>query len=1008
MDTCATCRQLVSGLASALPAIEGDPPTPTDALAPGARIGRYVLGAPLGAGGMGAVYAARDPELDRDVAIKVLRPGVAGDDAPGRLLREAQVMARLSHRNVVAVHDVGTDDGRVFIALELIEGETLTTWLARPRSWREILDVFVDAGRGLAAAHRVAIVHRDFKPSNVLIARDGRVCVSDFGLASASDLDARPGGPTPAGDALRLTRTDALVGTPAYMAPEQLAGGRASPSSDQFAFAVALWEALTGAHPFGLRSLDELAAATRAGRVVAPPPGRKVPPKILRAVRRALAPSPDDRFASMDVLLGELARPREARRSVAAVALAVVGAGAIVGAILYAGGARPEPPCRGAERKLAGVWDATRKAQVHGAFLASGQPYAEASWLTVERLLDKFATDFGAMHRDACEATEVRHDQSEALLDRRMACLDERLLGAGALTSLFATGEPEVVRRAVNAVADLPLVADCGDPARLTSEEVEPAAPSDRRTAASIRARLADAWARYTTGRYADGLTAARPLVDEARALGFRPLEARVLYQVGRLEEASEKYAAAEATLQAATLAAEAGRADELAARSWSALAYLVGFRLRRHDDGEVLLQRAAAAVERVGARPVVRLAYLDALASLRLAEGKYEASLAAREEALTIARAELGADDPTVGKLTALAGQQLQELGRTDQAIARLNEAQGLLERSLGAAHPAVGVVLGSLGTTLSQRGRHAEAADALERAAAIAGRAQGEDSVAYATKIGMLASEYRILGRTDEARDAFQRAIAITERKLGPEHPDVAMHLANYSILLRAEGKLAETIATRLRVLAIKEKALKPGHASLGHAHLNLGVAYHANGDDVRALPHLTRALAIFEQAFGPTHHNVALAEINLSSALRASGKAAAALPHARRAVEIDLVALGTDHPDMRYALLEVGYVLHVLARDREALGPLERALALITANADADAAARADVRFALAQALRGAGREPARALALADEARRAYAAISSPEATTRGAEIDRWRASTAPLRGSARHER
>ncbi|MFP2934258.1 protein kinase domain-containing protein, partial [Pyxidicoccus sp. 3LG] len=330
LDTCAACRQLVAqGLRAQNPEEPGRsqqelevPRTPKagpgDApLEKGTAVGRYLVLEPLGFGGMGVVYSAYDPELDRRVALKLLRVGVLGLDAEeGRahLLREAQAMARVSHPHVVPVYDVGTFRQQVFLAMELVEAQTLRQWLkTAPRPWRQVLALFLDAGRGLAAAHAAGVVHGDFKPENLLVGSDGRVRVTDFGLArSATPLgDKTPTTPVAGGTP---PTTPVVGGTPAYMAPEQLdPNAHPDERSDQFAFCVALYEALHDERPFAASTVREMLTEVRSGKVRSAPRGSPVPPWLRRVVLRGLSSDPMDRHGSMNALLASLQHDPAAR-----------------------------------------------------------------------------------------------------------------------------------------------------------------------------------------------------------------------------------------------------------------------------------------------------------------------------------------------------------------------------------------------------------------------------------------------------------------------------------------------------------------------------------------------------------------------------------------------------------------------------------------------------------------------------------------------------------------------
>ncbi|WP_219906817.1 WD40 repeat domain-containing serine/threonine protein kinase [Enhygromyxa salina] len=304
------------------------------------EIGRYVVLERLGSGGMGVVFSAYDQELDRKVAIKLLHE--PKDDNPqhhSRLLREAQTLARLSHPNVVQVHDVGESGGQVFVAMEFVAGKTLREWVRqRPRSTREIVDAYIQAGRGLEAAHRAGIVHRDFKPDNVLIDEDGRVRVLDFGIARAEPGEAtrgdqaRPEAEAEAEPALPLTRTGALLGTPAYMAPEQHLGDAADMRSDQFAFCVSLHESLHRTRPFAGDSYAELADNVIAGQQVELEGSASSPRWLRELLARGLSADPAQRFPDMSALLRELSRDRVAGRrrwALGATSLTLVGVAAL-------------------------------------------------------------------------------------------------------------------------------------------------------------------------------------------------------------------------------------------------------------------------------------------------------------------------------------------------------------------------------------------------------------------------------------------------------------------------------------------------------------------------------------------------------------------------------------------------------------------------------------------------------------------------------------------------------
>ncbi|HTY97772.1 MAG TPA: serine/threonine-protein kinase, partial [Solirubrobacteraceae bacterium] len=363
----------------------------TPALPEGTTVDRYVIVQALAEGGMGVVYVAHDPELDRRVALKLLRAEMlAGQGATvgrNRLVREAHAMAKLNHPNVVTIYDAGIIGEQVFLAVELVEGLDAGTWLREPRGWREVLDVFMKAGRGLAAAHDAGLVHRDFKPDNVLLGKNGEVKVADFGLARAaagSELSIpdssddssetssglRSTSSRPLSD--RLTQVGLVTGTPGYIAPEQLIGQPSDARGDQFSFAVALYEGLYGERPFATSPLG--------GKPVAEPPkGTQVPVWVRKVLLRGLSLRPDDRYPSMVALLSALADDPAVRRR-RALALGGIGGlvlAAITGtALVFLRIRAASDPCHDPSSRLAGVWDEGARRATRAAFLATGDPTA--------------------------------------------------------------------------------------------------------------------------------------------------------------------------------------------------------------------------------------------------------------------------------------------------------------------------------------------------------------------------------------------------------------------------------------------------------------------------------------------------------------------------------------------------------------------------------------------------------------------------------------------------------
>ncbi len=432
---------------------------------PVVQVGRFQVQKLLGTGGMGVVFAASDPQLGRTVALKLLQPLAAGERARERLLREAQAMARLQHPNVVAVHEAGMYGEQVYLVMEYVEDGTLAEWLrVRPRSWQEVVAVLVQAGEGLAAAHAAGLVHRDFKPANILMGA-GRARISDFGLARTAamveDLE-RTGDDDGLLLASPLTRTGALLGTPAYMAPEQMRGEAATDASDQFAFGVVLYEALVGHRPFQGASVAALLQAIEEGKLAAPAGKLPLPPTLMAVIRRTLMLDPARRFADMPALLTALRAVRQARwrPSMRVVAMS---AGMLVGGVALALNSAPRGSC--SSNALADAWDEDRREEV-------AIVLAKSAGAAVVTALDEYAADWQRQQALRCESS----DQDSQWTD---TCLADRRTALADLAQALVAAPPSLRPGARAAVDMLPALADCAEMPKY-SALVSEAAPDMR------------------------------------------------------------------------------------------------------------------------------------------------------------------------------------------------------------------------------------------------------------------------------------------------------------------------------------------------------------------------------------------------------------------------------------------------------------------------------------------------------------------------------------------------
>ena len=689
--------QALAGDTAALPATLPSAATTGPALRNGARVGRYIILQPLGEGGMGVVYAAYDPELDRKVALKLLREEVtAGGSGEGRerLLREAHAMAKLNHPNVVTIYDSGVHGEQVFLAVELVAGTDLWTWLTEPRGWREVLEVFLKAGRGLVAAHAAGLLHRDFKAENVLLGKQGEVKVADFGLARAASLTATRSTssvqlPVASPETLfrPLTKAGLVSGTPGFIAPEQLAGLLGDARSDEFSFCVTLYQALYRQRPFaqqlGPRGEHILAEA---------PKGTQVPTWLRKVVVRGLAAKPEDRYPSMGALLEalEVDPARRRRRVLSAIGMValVLAASAATGLVIWRHRVAGDP-CRN-DRPLAGVWDDSVHQRLAKAFQASpqspGETSAESSggarWKEAEKALDRTADEWLAAHSGLC-ADSLSGKQTEAVVRLRLNCLDGQRDQLSEMTQALAAPTPAMVAAASAVVQTLDFYpSDCtdGDPRVLSIVERPP--PEKAAAIAALRARLIQATALRFNGEPKEALTDLQALLVAVRAAGAGRVEARVLAEIGFIQEDQQLMNEPVATLQEALRVAEFEHLDILAAFLGTEL---VGA-LTAVADGQAelpaALARARQLVASAGNVPSARATLENALGNLANLRGSSDEAVPHFQEALRLVRQLGGPDEVMQEPYLSGLGFALIGSGRDAEGIAVAQENIALAAR--------------------------------------------------------------------------------------------------------------------------------------------------------------------------------------------------------------------------------------------------------------------------------------------------------------------------------------
>jgi tetratricopeptide (TPR) repeat protein len=771
LDTCTSCAGVVVAFvqlyetppavpppAAAMSITEADAAVQaTRALTPGAAIGRYRILEIVGIGGMGVVYAAYDPELDRRVALKLLRgTGPKEVERRVRLVREAQAMARLTHPNVITVHDVGTHDDQVFVAMEFVQGRTMSAWLTEGPDWPQIRAVFAAAGRGLEAAHEAGIVHRDFKPDNVLIGDDGRVRVTDFGLAQIGNGEqvSEPATPDHTGPipTASLTVTGAMLGTPAYMAPEQFEAGVVTPVTDQYSYCVALYEAVYGQRPHKARSLAELATAVLETRVERPALECKAPPHVRDAIVRGLSREPAARFPTMGALLAEVERqPRKAWR-LAVAALPII---AIAGVLLATQPSDAAPVCT--RSALAEVWNEPTEARLRAGFVATDLGYAAETWTRARTHLHAYAEQWLDLDMRACEAR--RADPSDSVAVLQQLCLQSPRESLVATLGVLEDTDAAVVDRAVDLVMQLPPLEHCGDAAALTGHQLQPPPPELREAVAAARADIAKTHALIGAAKYGPALELAQRTLDDVRDVDYVPIVAEATYYLAAAQFAIDDRARGETTIHEAAKLATASNHHEYAARCWLYLASPL-IDADRYDEALRFVELGQAELVAWGQERNIGVALRTKVGAIHQRAGRYEDALAVYE-GVEAEYAALG-DGPRRADVLAEMGMCELELRRLDEGIAHYEESLRVRAEAVGPDHPDVGRAYVGIALTFLARGDLARARGYLETAEGILKRSVGPEHHQYINVLAQLGQVLSFMGEHDAAIEMLQRAVA------------------------------------------------------------------------------------------------------------------------------------------------------------------------------------------------------------------------------------------------------
>ena len=794
----------------------------------------------LGEGGMGVVYLAWDIELERSVALKVQLRG--SENAVARMAREARAMARLSHPNVVPVHEVGEHQGRLFIAMEYVPGGTVRDWLKTERTWREIVALFVQAGHGLHAAHSIDLVHRDFKPDNVLVGEDQRPRVADFGLARAAagrvgtksaleatgqgwssedatrsnqDRTTSSGSSSSSSRAARLsaslkqklTQTGAAVGTVAYMAPEQWVGTEVDARADQFSFCVALFEALYGTRPFAGRTAGALLNNIQRGRIREPPADRRVPRRILKVLRRGLSANPGDRFATMPALLSKLEQQPLSKRQVL-LSLGALTIAGVAGATMT--DRLAEAPCEPAVQEMESLWNPDAQAEVRASAENVGKAYVVDGVAIASEELSNYADDWVAEYRSACEATHVRKEQTESLFALRAACLANRRRSFERVVAGLRSADLLKLEQAPRSTHRLPSIEPCANTEALARLAPLPEDPKARAALLELDEDIADLVAQVVDQDYEDSLAEAERLIELATQLGYRPAIGRARMAIISVQDNANRFSDDGPAREAFNDGLASGE-FYLAANAAALLAEFYG--PRDASEAHRWVSTGTALLDQIGAAPVayVNLIRSDAIAYAM--SGKPEEARPRFERSIELLRAADPEDPKLITAYSDLAV-MFSSSGDAEQGAHYFGIAHQLASVSLGPRHPGTARILANVARTRLLQGKHNEALPLFEQAREVLAAAYGDDHPAVARADFELSDLYAAKGEPERALRMLARAVEVMRTTDGHRLPArfeaetvYARMLAEQGAVTEAAEQISKTVAA-LRELSLPQE--------------------------------------------------------------------------------------------------------------------------------------------------------------------------------------------------------